>query len=52
MYAALWHVLPGPWWVRVVILLVLAALLLTVLVIWVFPFVDQFVAPQEATVEE
>ena len=52
MYAALWRVLPGPWWVRVIILLVAAALVLAALVAWVFPFVDQFVAPQEATVGE
>jgi hypothetical protein len=52
MYAALWRVLPGPWWVRVLILLVALAALLTVLVLWVFPFIDQFVAPQESTVEE
>jgi hypothetical protein len=52
MYGALWRVLPGPWWVRVLILIVAVAALLTVLVLWVFPFIDQFVAPQEATVEE
>ena len=51
MYAALWRVLPGPWWIRVLILIVALAALLTALVLWVFPFVDQFIAPQEATVE-
>jgi predicted membrane protein len=51
MYAALWRVLPGPWWIRVLILIVALAALLTALVVWVFPFVDQFIAPQEATVE-
>ena len=50
MYAALWRVLPGPWWVRVLVLVVLAALLVAALVIWVFPFVDQFLVPQDATV--
>ena len=52
MYAALWRVLPGPWWVRVLLLLVLAALLVAALVTWVFPFVDQFLIPQDATVGE
>ncbi len=52
MYAALWRILPGPWWLRVLLLLVLAAALVSALVIWVFPFVDQFVAPQDATVGE
>jgi predicted membrane protein len=50
MYAALWRVLPGPWWVRVLILIVALAALLTVLVLWVFPWVQTFVAPQDVTV--
>lgn len=45
MYSALWHILPGPWWVRLFILLVLAAALLFALVTWVFPLVDGFVEP-------
>ena len=40
MYAALWRVLPGPFWVRILILLVLAAAILFALVEWVFPLVD------------
>ena len=51
MYAALWHVLPGPWWVRVFILLVALAEVLYGLFFYVFPFVSQFVNPQEVTVE-
>ena len=50
MYAALWRVLPGPWWVRVLILLVALAAVLSALVLWVFPWVDQFIAPQDVTV--
>lgn len=52
MYAALWRVLPGPWWVRLLILLVAAAAVLTALVFWVFPVIDQMVAPQDVTVDE
>jgi hypothetical protein len=52
MYAALWRVLPGPWWVRVIILLVAVAAILTMLVFWVFPVVGQLIAPQEVTVTE
>jgi len=52
MYAALWRVLPGPWWVRALILLVAVAALMTALVLWVFPWVDEFVAPQDVTVTE
>ena len=52
MYAALWRVLPGPWFVRLLIVLVAVAALLTACVLWVFPFVDQFVAPQDVTVSQ
>jgi predicted membrane protein len=52
MYGALWRVLPGPWWVRLLIMLIAAAAILTALVYWVFPVVDQMVAPQDVTVDE
>lgn len=52
MYAALWRVLPGPWWARVIVLLALLAVLLFALIEWVFPWVDQFFAPQDATVSQ
>ena len=52
MYAALWSILPGPRWIRVATLVVLAALVLTALVLWVFPVIDQLTAPQDVTVEE
>ncbi len=51
MYAALWRVLPGPWWLRVLILLVLFAAVVVACVLWVFPSIDQFVAPTESTVD-
>lgn len=51
MYWALWQRLPGPWWVRTLILLGALLALLTVCVLWVFPFIDHFVAPTESTVE-
>lgn len=52
MYGALWRVLPGPWWVRTLILAVGAALVLTALVLWVFPWVNDFITPQDVTVEQ
>jgi hypothetical protein len=52
MYGALWRVLPGPWWVRLLILVIAAAAILTALVYWVFPVIDQMVAPQDVTVDE
>ena len=50
MYAALWRMLPGPAWVRILILIVLAALVLAALVEWVFPWVADTLLPQESTV--
>jgi predicted membrane protein len=45
MYASLWRVLPGPWWVRALILLIAAAAILAVCVFWVFPWIQPFVSP-------
>jgi hypothetical protein len=36
----------------VLLLVVLAVLLVAALVAWVFPFIDQFLVPQDATVGE
>lgn len=51
MYAALWRVLPGPWWLRVLFLLVLAAAAVAALVTWVFPPVAEWLNPVDVTVE-
>jgi hypothetical protein len=51
MYGALWRALPGPWWVRSLILAGMAAVVLTALVLWVFPWVNGFITPQDITVE-
>ena len=51
MYAGLWRLLPGPWWVRVLILIVLVAAVLYGLFFYVFPWVGDIVNPQEVTVE-
>jgi hypothetical protein len=50
MYAALWRVLPGPWWTRLLIVLVLVAAILAILITWVFPWIGQLTAPQDVTV--
>ncbi|MFT4052438.1 MAG: hypothetical protein QM677_09335 [Microbacterium sp.] len=50
MYAALWRLLPGPVWVRVLILLALAAAVLYGLFWYVFPWVFQLVSPQDVTI--
>ena len=45
MYGALWRVLPGPWPVKLVLLLVLVAAVLVALVQWVFPWADSWLTP-------
>lgn len=50
MYAALWRVLPGPVWLRILFVLILLAGVLFVLATWVFPWADMLVNNQEATV--
>lgn len=52
MYAALWRILPGPVWVRILILVVAAAALLAVLVEWVFPWASSTLLPQDSIVED
>jgi flagellar basal body-associated protein FliL len=53
MYAGLWRILPGPVWVRILILVVLAAVVLSVLAFWVFPWIDDLTAPvQDVTVDQ
>lgn len=50
MYGAFWRVLPGPWFVKLLLVLALVAAVLYGLFFYAFPFVSQFVNPQEVTV--
>lgn len=52
MYAALWRVLPGPLWLRILMVLVLVSAVLAALAFWVFPWVLPFVSLQDVTVRE
>lgn len=52
MYGALWRVLPGPVWVRVILLLAIAAGVVYALFTWVFPWVDGSINPRDVTVEQ
>ncbi|GGI39552.1 hypothetical protein GCM10010988_24640 [Cnuibacter physcomitrellae] len=53
MYAALWRVLPGPVWLRILILVVLVAAILYVLAFYVFPWIDELTTPtQDVTVDQ
>ncbi len=51
MYAALWRVLPGPWWLRVLILLVGAAAIVYGLFFYAFPWVASLISPGEIELE-
>jgi hypothetical protein len=51
MYGALWQILPGPVWVRILILLVLLAAVLFSLVEWVFPWVNSMLPTLDVTVD-
>jgi len=51
VYAALWRVLPGPWWLRTLLLVFAATVLVIALVMFVFPWVDQqFFAPADPVI--
>ena len=51
VYGALWRILPGPAWLRVILLLVLVAAIVFALFSWVFPWVDAILNPINVTVE-
>ena len=50
MYALLWRHLPGPWPVRVVICLLLAAAVLAACAQWLFPWVASWLPMNDAGV--
>ena len=52
MYGALWRVLPGPVWLRIILVLLLAAAVVFALFTWVFPVVDAILNPINVTVNE
>lgn len=52
MYAALWRAIPGPVWVKVLILVALAAGILWALAYVVFPWISNSVFPEDVTVQE
>ncbi|MEW1962823.1 hypothetical protein AB0269_10220 [Microbacterium sp. NPDC077644] len=51
MYAALWRILPGPWWVRVLILIIAAAVIVYGLFFYVFPWISPIIAPGEVDLQ-
>ena len=51
MYDWLWRHLPGPVWVRVVILVVVAAAVVAVCFLWVFPEIAPLMPFNDITVD-
>ena len=52
MYGLLWRSLPGPVWLRVVLLAVLVVAVVAVLFTWVFPAIAPFMPFNDITVDE
>ncbi len=52
MYGALWRVLPGAVWLKLLILLILLVAVLAACVTWVFPWAQEYVFPQDVTVTQ
>ena len=50
MYASIWRMLPGPWWVRALISLALFAAIAFVLFQWVFPVIAPWMPFYESDV--
>jgi hypothetical protein len=51
MYAWMWRHLPGPWPVRLVIALLMVAGVVSVLFLWVFPWVEPLLPFTDVTVD-
>lgn len=51
MYSALWRVLPGPAWLRAVLLILLAAAVVVVCFAWVFPAIAPYLPFNDVTVQ-
>ena len=50
MFSLLWRFLPGPAWLRVIVLLLAAVALVWVLVAYVYPYAATLVVGDESTV--
>lgn len=52
MYAALWRVIPGTLWVKVALLTVSVAIIITALMLFVFPAINAAISVREVTVTQ
>lgn len=51
MYAALWKILPGPTWARITMLVAGAVILVALLMMFVFPAIDNFISSTDPAVQ-
>ena len=51
MYGALWRLLPGPAWLRAILLVVLAAAVVAACFLWVFPAIAPLMPFNDITVD-
>jgi hypothetical protein len=52
MYSALWRILPGNIWVKIAILTAAATVVITGLMVFVFPVVDTAITVRDVTVNQ
>lgn len=52
MFSLIWRFLPGPAWLRVIAILVVAAALVYALITWAYPYAAALLMTEEATVTQ
>lgn len=50
MYGAIWRLLPGPLWLRVILAVVLAAAVVAACFQWVYPWLAEYMPFNDTTV--
>lgn len=51
MFSMLWRFLPGPAWLRVIMLLIVLVALVYTLITWVYPWVATVIPEPQSTIE-
>lgn len=51
MYSALWRLMPGPLWVRILLMVIFFVVVIVALVLWVFPWANGFINVSPVTVD-
>ena len=51
MFSLVWRFVPGPGWLRIIVMLAVLAVLIYALIAYVYPYVATLLVTQETTVE-